>query len=77
LLKRLAKNEVKSGKPSAELISGASATGANDGRSNKQAAQLALKRQFGTQRLLHPTERTSLAARRVRCKVLAHRDCGR
>src|SRR6516165_3581888 len=27
LLKRLAKNEVKSGKPSAELISGASATG--------------------------------------------------
>jgi hypothetical protein len=34
--------------------------GANDGGSNKHAAQLALKGQFGTQRLLHRTQRTSL-----------------
>ena len=32
--------------------------GANDGGSNKHAAQLALKGQFGTQRLLHRTQRT-------------------
>jgi hypothetical protein len=37
--------------------------GANDGGSNKHTTQLALKGQLGTQRLLHPTERTSLAAR--------------
>jgi hypothetical protein len=36
--------------------------GANDGGSNKHAAQLALKGQFRTQRLLHPTQWTSLAA---------------
>ena len=34
--------------------------GANDGGSNKHVAQLALKGQFGTQRLLHRTQRTSL-----------------
>jgi hypothetical protein len=50
--------------------------GANDGGSNKRAAQLTLKGQFGTQRLLHPTERTSLAARGARCKDLIHRDRG-
>jgi hypothetical protein len=33
---------------------------ANDCGSNKHAAQLALKGRFGTQRLLHPTERTPL-----------------
>src|SRR6516225_3744583 len=37
--------------------------GANDGGNNKHAPQLAPKGQFDTQRLLHPTERTSLAAR--------------
>jgi hypothetical protein len=41
--------------------------GANDGGSNKHAPQLAPKGQFDTQRLLHPTERTSLAARGARC----------
>jgi hypothetical protein len=44
--------------------------GANDSGSNKHASQLALKGQFGTQWLLHPTQRTSLAARGASCKVL-------
>jgi hypothetical protein len=50
--------------------------GANDGGSHKHAPQLAPKGQFDTQRLLHPTEQTSLAARGARCKVLIHRDGG-
>ena len=33
---------------------------ANDGGSNKHAAQLALKGQFGMHRLLHRTQQTSL-----------------
>jgi hypothetical protein len=50
--------------------------GANDGGSYKHAAPLALKGQFGTQRLLHPTQPTSLAARGARCKDLIHRYRG-
>jgi hypothetical protein len=74
LLKILAKNEVcccfwpppkkKSSKPCAELISGRQRHGANDAGSHKHAAELALKGQFGTQCLLHPTQRVSLAATR-------------
>ena len=42
--------------------------GANDGGSNEHATQLVLKGKLGTQRLLQPTRRTSLAARGTHCK---------
>jgi hypothetical protein len=59
IVEKIGEKRAKIGQALSRTHLGRQRHGANDSGSNKHAAQLALKGQFGTQRLLHPTERTS------------------